>query len=88
MNDLLGGELLTAHVHVDGDRVESHMWNRLPTGIKIDLTRDQFRRGEVVGEPHVVARPARFDPTHPRHHRYQAYLVLAARVRSRLGLTV
>ena len=62
------------------------MWNRLPGGMEIDLTRDQFRNGEVIGEPSVRQRPARFDPDHPRYHRYEAYLILAGRVQERLLL--
>ena len=85
VHDLLGGEILAAGVFRDGERVESHMWNRLSGGIDIDLTRDQFRSGEMIGEPSVRTRPARFDPGHPRYHRYESYLVLAARVRARLG---
>ncbi len=85
VHDLLGGELLGSDVYLDGERVEGHMWNRLASGIEVDLTRDQFQRGEAVGEPVVHARPATFDPTHPRYHRYESYLVLADRVRTRLG---
>ena len=85
VHDLLGGELLGADVFRDGERVEAHMWNRLPTGIDIDLTREQFRRGELIGEPTVRERTSAIaQPTHPRYHRYQAYLVLAQRVRDRL----
>ena len=86
VHDLLGGEVLAADVFRDGERVEAHMWNRLPSGIEIDLTRDQFRSGEVIGEPTVRERPASFDPTHPRYHRHEQYLVLAERVRAALGL--
>ena len=86
VHDLLGGELLAAGVFLDGERIESHMWNRLSSGIEVDLTRDQFRRGELVGEPVPRPRPAKFDPAHPRHHRYEQYLVLSDRVRKRLGL--
>jgi hypothetical protein len=67
-------------------RVEAHMWNRLPSGVEVDLTRDQFKRGEVTGEPLVRPRPGTIDPSHPRYHRYETYLVLSQRVRSRLGL--
>lgn len=85
VHDLLGGELAAADVYLDGQRVEAHMWNRLPRGLEIDLTRDQFRQGEVLGEPRFRPRPQRFEPSHPRYHRYEAYLVLARRVRERLG---
>jgi hypothetical protein len=89
VNDLLGGELMAADVYLDGERIMAHMWNRLPSGIEIDLTRDQFRNGELLVEPRIRPRPPASvlgDPSHPRAHRYEAYLVLAARVRTRLVL--
>lgn len=87
VHDLLGGELLGADVYSDGERVEAHMWNRLPTGIEVDLTREQFKRGEVIGAPVVRPRTlAIADASHPRYHRYEKYLVLSHRVRTRLGL--
>jgi len=45
VHDLLGGRLLGADVFLDGERVEAHMWNRVGTGIEVDLTREQFKRG-------------------------------------------
>ena len=49
VQDRLGGELLMADVHeADGSRQGVHYWNRLPDGRELDLTREQFRRGEVV----------------------------------------
>jgi hypothetical protein len=87
VHDLLGGELLAADVYLDGERVEAHMWNRLPSGIEVDLTREQFKNGEVIGAPVTRIRPATFEPSHPRYHRYETYLVLAERVRARLGLS-
>ena len=87
VHDLLGGEVLAADVFLDGERVEAHMWNRLPSGLEVDLTREQFRAGQVVGEPRVRERPATFEPTHPRYHRYETYLVLSERVRATLGLS-
>ena len=86
IHDLLGGELLAAGVYLDDERIESHMWNRLPSGLEIDLTRDQFTGGEVLGESTPRPRPAEFEPDHPRYHRYETYLVLSERVRTRLGL--
>jgi GNAT superfamily N-acetyltransferase len=47
----LGGEILVANVLHEGRRVERHAWNRLPSGVTIDLTRDQFKRDELLGEP-------------------------------------
>jgi hypothetical protein len=87
VHDLLGGDVLAAGVFLDGVRVESHMWNRLPSGLEVDLTREQFRLGEVIGDPTVRIRPETFEPTHPRYHRYEKYLVLSERVRERLGLS-
>src|SRR5271154_2254244 len=57
VNDLVGGGLLGASVYLNGERVEGHMWNRLPGGVELDLTRDQFRRGETLGEPVARTRP-------------------------------
>jgi hypothetical protein len=86
IHDLLGGDILGAGVFLDGEHVENHMWNRLSSGIEVDLTREQFKRGEVVEEPTVRQRPAEFPLDHPRYHRYEQYLVLSGRVRARLGL--
>jgi hypothetical protein len=58
VQDRLGGELLMAEVHEpDGSRQGVHYWNRLPDGRELDLTREQFQRGEVVGPARVVGRP-------------------------------
>lgn len=89
VNDFVGGDLMSSDVFLNGDRIMAHMWNRLPSAVEIDLTREQFRNGEVLGDPKARTRPAASvlaDAAHPRYHRYQAYLVLAARVRARLGL--
>ena len=89
VNDLIGGELVAADVFLDGQRIMAHMWNRLPSGIEVDLTREQFTKGEVLRRPRLIQRPPASvlaDPAHHRHHRYQQYLVLAERVKSRLGL--
>ncbi len=86
VHDMFGGELLAAEVTRGGERVEMHMWNRLPGGGELDLTREQFRRGEAIGAPFVVQRTADIArPDHHRYHRYAAYLVLAARVEERLS---
>jgi GNAT superfamily N-acetyltransferase len=76
IRDLLGGEILIANVLRDGERVERHAWNRLPSGVSVDLTRSQFSNGEeyeepVVGEP-LPASGDRFE-------------LLAKRVRDRLS---
>ena len=88
VQDIFGGELLAARVFRDGEQVEWHMWNRLPGGAEVDLTRDQFKNGEGIGEPSVRERPSEFDREHPRYHRYEAYLVLARRVQARLSALI
>ncbi len=57
INDLLGGELIRAEVHVNGERVDFHWWNRMPTGLEIDLTREQFRSDEVLTGAVAITRP-------------------------------
>jgi hypothetical protein len=86
VHDIFGGEILAAPVFRDGVQIEWHMWNRLPGGVEVDLTRDQFSNGEAIGEPSVRQRtPDIARPDHPRYHRYEAYLVLARRVQERLS---
>jgi hypothetical protein len=88
VQDMVGGDLLAADVYLHGERIMAHMWNRLSSGLDVDLTRDQFRNGEVVGEPTVISKrpPEIANEDHPRYHRYRKYLVLAARVRTKLGV--
>ncbi|HEY5318492.1 MAG TPA: hypothetical protein VIJ20_10955 [Solirubrobacteraceae bacterium] len=82
LQDLLGGELLLAEVRrEDGSRQGLHYWNRLGGGVEIDLTRDQFSCGEVIGEPQVIPRPA--DITSGRMA--GQYRVLAERVTRRVS---
>ena len=75
VQDLLGGALILAEVHVDGVRDGNHYWNRLPDGTEVDLTADQFLPHEVVVNPRVVDRP----PDAPRRCREQ-YELLRERV--------
>lgn len=63
VRDYLGGEILIATViPKDGSPpTERHGWNRLPSGIEIDLTWEQFHAGERLGpaaarEPMIKAR--------------------------------
>lgn len=59
LQDLLGGDLLMAEVlSGDGSRQGYHYWNRLSSGIEVDLTREQFAPDEVVREPIMVERPS------------------------------
>jgi 8-oxo-dGTP diphosphatase len=71
---------LMAEVHeADGSRQGVHYWNRLPDGRELDLTREQFRRGEVVGAPSQVERPD--DDTRGRlagHYHLLAHRVASA----------
>jgi N-acetylglutamate synthase-like GNAT family acetyltransferase len=76
---LLGGEILIANVLRDGRRVERHAWNRLPSGLAVDLTRDQFRGGEALEAP-AVGEPLTSPAALAR------YETLAARVAEALGL--
>jgi hypothetical protein len=82
VQDLLGGELLTAEVHhADGSRQGHHYWNRLYGGVEVDLTRDQFRDGETIGAPRVLDRPPDLSNARVRVE----YETLAAAVRRRVG---
>ncbi|CAL9474988.1 hypothetical protein SUDANB106_02943 [Streptomyces sp. enrichment culture] len=80
VNDLLGGELMLGEVFHGGRQEGYHWWNRLPNGIELDLTREQFVMGETVTGGRPVARP----PGRTRR-RWEEYLVLRGRVEERLG---
>ena len=80
VQDILGGDLVLAEVHVDGAQIGHHYWNRLPDGTDVDLTADQFRPEETVVGGTVVVRP----PDAPRYHREQ-YELLRTRVLTALG---
>ncbi len=85
VQDRLGGDLLIADVHeADGSRQGVHYWNRLPDGTELDLTREQFRSGEVVGAPQQIDRPP--DVTRGRmagHYHLFAHRVVHATPRDR-----
>jgi hypothetical protein len=75
VRDLLGGDILIATVlPASGQPQERHAWNRLPSGLAVDLTGDQFRAGERLGPPEF--REPRSDPAD--RERYER---LSARVR-------
>jgi hypothetical protein len=80
VNDLLGGPLICAKVFRDGDQQGYHWWNRLPSGIEIDLTREQFRDGQLLTPDRVVERPPG-----KLKYRWEEYLLLRERVAARLG---
>jgi hypothetical protein len=79
VRELLGGDILIANVVRDGKRVERHAWNRLASGITLDLTREQFLAGEQLTEA-AVEEPL---ITHRTPERYEA---LRARVFAALDL--
>ena len=79
VRELLGGEILVANVLRDGVRVDRHAWNRLPSGLTLDLTREQFTQGERFAEPRVE------EPVLTHRHPGR-FATLRERVRSRLGL--
>ena len=79
VRELLGGEILVANVLRDGRRVERHAWNRLLSGLTLDLTREQFVRGERFGEP-AVEEPILTQRNPER------FATLRARVRAQLEL--
>ncbi|MCO5972339.1 YunG family protein [Actinoallomurus soli] len=81
VNDLLGGELVLGTVHsATGEPQGHHWWNRLANGVELDLTRDQFRDGQVITEIRVVERPR----PQPRRRSHE-YELLRDRVAARLG---
>jgi hypothetical protein len=78
VRDYLGGEILAAGVVLEGRRVDMHAWNRLPSGLELDLSREQFLQGERFETPEVLTEfvGASVD---------ERYELLAARVRAKLG---
>jgi hypothetical protein len=79
LQDWLGGEILSAVVSRDGEPVGVHYWNRLPNGIEIDLTLEQFIPSETLSEHHVATtRPP--DGEFQVHAGYAPYLLLRQRV--------
>jgi len=78
VRDYLGGELVIAGVVKDGVRVDRHVWNVLPSGLAVDLSRDQFRNGERYEAP----QPLNEFTVRGTQERYE---LLAARVRDQLA---
>lgn len=80
VTDVFGGDLVVGEVYLeDGSRRGSHWWNRLPSGVELDLTREQFQEGQTITAARVVPRP----PGPLR--RWAEYLLLRERVTERLG---
>ncbi|MGV9338408.1 YunG family protein [Streptomyces sp. NPDC003688] len=80
VHDLFGGELVVGEVHLDGVQHGYHWWNRLANGIELDLTREQFQRGQTITTLRVVERPPG-----PALRRWAEYLLLRERVAAHLG---
>ncbi|MEU9088411.1 alpha/beta hydrolase [Streptomyces sp. NPDC048357] len=80
VQDLVGGELVLGEVFHDGRPEGYHWWNLLPGGVRVDLTREQFRRGETVTPGRVVKRPGG-----RLGRRWEEYQLLRQRVIEKLG---
>jgi hypothetical protein len=80
VNDLFGGDLMLGEVYLAGEQHGYHWWNRLGSGLEIDLTREQFRLGQVITTPRVVKRPKG-----PLPRRWEEYQLLRERLASHLG---
>lgn len=80
VNDILGGDLVVGEVRLGGEQHGYHWWNRLPSGMEIDLTRDQFRQGQTITAGRIVPRPAGRLP-----RRWEEYQLLRDRVMDKLG---
>ncbi|MFE1292859.1 hypothetical protein [Streptomyces sp. NPDC058751] len=80
VHDIFGGDLVVGEVYLAGGGQRGfHWWNRLPSGVELDLTREQFRDGQTVTAARVVERP----PGPLR--RWDEYLLLRKRVIGMLG---
>jgi hypothetical protein len=79
---LLGGVLVLSAVSRAGVSVETHYWNRLPSGLEIDLTREQFNHGEQFGEPRVIDPATSREPKPDSLRRVE---LLSGRVKEALG---
>ncbi|GLF99538.1 YunG family protein [Streptomyces yaizuensis] len=81
VNDVLGGDLVVGEVYLaDGAQRGFHWWNRLASGVELDLTREQFQQGQTIGAERVVVRPPG-----PLPRRWAEYLLLRERVGEHLG---
>ncbi|MFI6996357.1 hypothetical protein [Nocardia sp. NPDC050175] len=80
VNDIFGGDLLLGEVRSAGEQHGFHWWNRLPTGIELDLTRSQFRNGQLITNARAIQRPRG-----PSPRRWDEYLLLRQRVINHLG---
>jgi hypothetical protein len=72
--------MVMSEVYVDGAQRGYHWWNKLASGIELDLTREQFQRGETLSNVQVKQRPPG-----PLPRRWAEYLLLRERVSAILG---
>ncbi|MFI9407232.1 hypothetical protein [Nocardia sp. NPDC052316] len=79
VNDIFGGELMVGQVWLGAEQHGFHWWNRLPSGIELDLTREQFRLGQIITAARAVERPRGKLP-----RRWDEYLLLRQRVTAHL----
>lgn len=57
VNDIFGGDLVVGEVHLDGEQPGFHWWNQLPSGVELDVTREQFQLGQTGTAGRRVKRP-------------------------------
>jgi hypothetical protein len=81
INDIFGGDLVVGDVQgPDSEQHGFHWWNRLPGGAELDLTREQFHDGQVIGVGRIIERPPGRLP-----RRWEEYQLLRERVETWLG---
>jgi hypothetical protein len=80
VNDIFGGDLVVGKVYHLEKQQGFHWWNRLPSGVELDLTREQFQQGQTITEARIVVRPPG-----PLPRRWEGYLLLRQRVTEHLG---
>ncbi|MDI2125760.1 YunG family protein [Yinghuangia seranimata] len=83
VHDLFGGELMLGSVELDGRPRGYHWWNRLSSGVELDMTHEQFVLGEQVVGGRAVERPSG-----PLKVRADEYALLRVRVGQALGRTL
>src|SRR5688572_24461230 len=80
INDIFGGDLVVGEVYAGAERQGYHWWNRLDSGLDLDLTRSQFQSGQRIVETNSMKRPVGRKP-----RRYEEYLLLRKRVEVHVG---
>jgi hypothetical protein len=80
VNDIFGGDLMLGEVRLGEEQHNFHWWNRLPNGIELDLTHEQFLLGQTITAARVIERKPG-----PTRYRWDEYLLLRKRVIAHLG---